>query len=168
MFGNAKVTMLLCIATVGLRPSQAFSTFHRITCHSSIQSVQQRMTSSDDKAFGVGEQTIEMRNLIEAEMNVDDSRNVTKSVVSISEVSDKKETSPTLSPSAVVRFLAPTLALWIAPPVMSLIDTSAVGRFCGPMDLAGTKKSFKIKLPLLRKFLILFPLHSTQPWLYHH
>ncbi|KAL3938639.1 MAG: hypothetical protein SGBAC_006496 [Bacillariaceae sp.] len=41
-----------------------------------------------------------------------------------------------LSPKAVLRFIAPTLALWIAPPVMSLIDTSAVGRFCGAADLA--------------------------------
>lgn len=49
-----------------------------------------------------------------------------------------------LSPKAVLRFIAPTLALWIAPPVMSLIDTSAVGRFCGAADLAGTISCFFI------------------------
>jgi len=43
---------------------------------------------------------------------------------------------PTLRPMAVLRFIAPTLALWMAPPVMSLIDTSVVGRYCGPTDLA--------------------------------
>jgi Na+-driven multidrug efflux pump len=44
--------------------------------------------------------------------------------------------SPVLQPMAVLKFLAPTLALWVAPPVMSLIDTAVVGRFCGPTDLA--------------------------------
>jgi hypothetical protein len=48
------------------------------------------------------------------------------------------ENTRTLSPKAVLRFIAPTMALWIAPPIMSLIDTSAVGRFCGPTELAGT------------------------------
>ena len=31
---------------------------------------------------------------------------------------------------AILKFLAPTLALWVAPPIMSLIDTSVVGRHC--------------------------------------
>jgi len=45
--------------------------------------------------------------------------------------------SPTsLRPGTLLRFVAPTLALWIAPPVMSLIDTSVVGRICGATELA--------------------------------
>ncbi|CAJ1939015.1 unnamed protein product [Cylindrotheca closterium] len=52
--------------------------------------------------------------------------------------SSSSEKLRSLSPKAVLRFIAPTLALWIAPPVMSLIDTSAVGRFCGATDLAAT------------------------------
>lgn len=40
------------------------------------------------------------------------------------------------SPLAVAKFVAPTIALWIAPPVMSLIDSSVVGRYCGATELA--------------------------------
>ena len=48
----------------------------------------------------------------------------------------RREESRTLSPATVLRFIAPTLALWVAPPVMSLIDTAVVGRYCGAIDLA--------------------------------
>ena len=41
-----------------------------------------------------------------------------------------------LSPLSILKFITPTLALWIAPPVMSLIDTSVVGSYCGATDLA--------------------------------
>ena len=40
---------------------------------------------------------------------------------------DDGNDAPALSPKAVLRFLAPTLALWIAPPIMSLIDSRYSG-----------------------------------------
>jgi thiol:disulfide interchange protein len=49
-------------------------------------------------------------------------------------------TASALTPKSVLKFLGPTLALWIAPPIMSLIDTSVVGRFCGPTDLAALSR----------------------------
>jgi len=44
--------------------------------------------------------------------------------------------APALKAREIVKFVAPTLCLWMAPPVMSLIDTSVVGRFCGSLELA--------------------------------
>jgi len=71
--------------------------------------------------FGVSEKTLGLRDsLLESD----------------GEELGKPEEFPTLRPQALLRFVAPTLALWIAPPVMSLVDTSVVGRFCGAMDLA--------------------------------
>lgn len=80
--------------------------------------------------FGVGEKTVGMKNLIQNEE--DDTLMHEKSAKS----KPNNKSSPTLSPKAVLKFIAPTLALWIAPPIMSLIDTSVVGRFCGSNDLA--------------------------------
>ena len=115
------------------------------------------------EGFGVGEKTIELRDLVESVNDVDidappeDQISKPKKVKatkkrgkSATPDTSPKETSteshheepqsqravPTLRPMSVLRFVAPTLALWIAPPVMSLIDTSVVGRYCGPTDLA--------------------------------
>jgi putative MATE family efflux protein len=63
--------------------------------------------------FGVGEKTTAAKSLLTPPLKTD-----------------------ALSPSAILRFVAPTLALWIAPPVMSLIDTAVVGRYCGATELA--------------------------------
>jgi hypothetical protein len=83
--------------------------------------------------FGVGEKTIGMRDLTQNQAGDLDAVTEQSSLSVVS-----AQTTPSLSPKTVLRFIAPTLALWIAPPIMSLIDTSAVGRFCGPTDLAGT------------------------------
>jgi len=100
--------------------------------------------------FGVGEKTMELKHLTEATTSLSshekrttivgpqkDTTLSSSSVDSVEEQQQQEEkTIPTLHPLAVLKFVAPTLALWIAPPVMSLIDTSVVGRFCGPTDLA--------------------------------
>ncbi|GAX25563.1 hypothetical protein FisN_28Hh032 [Fistulifera solaris] len=41
-----------------------------------------------------------------------------------------------LSARSVFQFVTPTLALWMAPPIMSLIDTAVVGQCCGATQLA--------------------------------
>jgi Na+-driven multidrug efflux pump len=56
-------------------------------------------------------------------------------IVTTNETDDMTSSSQ-LTAKSVLKFLAPTLALWIAPPIMSLIDTSVVGTFCGATDLA--------------------------------
>eukprot|EP00980_Cylindrotheca_fusiformis_P030366 scaffold24711_cov122-Cylindrotheca_fusiformis.AAC.2 len=118
-------------------------------------------TSDEDwdsipEGFGVGERTLGMRDLIQNEEGLrteeeridgeaeNDQSSITAVTAATSSATDDASTTTTqetvaartLSPIAVLRFIAPTLALWIAPPVMSLIDTSAVGRFCGPTELA--------------------------------
>jgi hypothetical protein len=108
------------------------------------------------EGFGVGEKTLGIRDLIN---NQEDSNvampdaDLVQPAPPIMQQEQQQEPSSsskkddeasvaantrTLSPKAVLRFIAPTMALWIAPPIMSLIDTSAVGRFCGPTELAGT------------------------------
>ena len=53
----------------------------------------------------------------------------------VEEPSRSKEVVPTrggaaqMDARAVAKFFAPTLALWVAPPLMSLIDTAVVGRY---------------------------------------
>lgn len=42
----------------------------------------------------------------------------------------------TLDARSVFQFVTPTLALWMAPPIMSLIDTAVVGQCCGATQLA--------------------------------
>ena len=112
------------------------------------------------EGFGVGEKTIEFRDIVESTSEIGivtpsedqitkpKKKKSAKSGESSTDVSVDDMTQdhqqerrsqgvvPTLSPKSVLRFVAPTLALWIAPPVMSLIDTSVVGRYCGPTDLA--------------------------------
>eukprot|EP00978_Attheya_sp_CCMP212_P001637 scaffold3335_cov43-Attheya_sp.AAC.3 len=109
--------------------------------------------------FGVGEKTLELRDLV-GSVSDDGIDNILSSVsqealvqpalqtkeepttiiaaadIQSSTTSNVEKSVPTLQPMAVLKFLAPTLALWVAPPVMSLIDTAVVGRFCGPTDLA--------------------------------
>jgi len=120
----------------------------------------------DPEPFGVGEKTIALMQMVEAaaaeaetaaatasekakekeeieetqtfstDKEEEDSEDKTTSVI----ITEKKEA--TLQPASalsflsIIRFLTPTLALWIAPPIMSLIDTSVVGRYCGSVDLA--------------------------------
>jgi len=93
----------------------------------------------EGSCFGVTEKNMELKNLIEAQNAVDKPKleqivgeEQGKAAVTTTETA----IAPSLAPMAILHFIAPTLALWIAPPVMSLIDTSAVGRFCGPTDLA--------------------------------
>jgi len=114
--------------------------------------------TSEQPVVGVSEKTIAMSDIIQTTTTDDpialnDDINNHATTVSESEVqtaqSSQEETEESmlladdssseklsLSPKAVLRFIAPTIALWVAPPIMSLIDTSAVGRFCGPTDLA--------------------------------
>jgi putative MATE family efflux protein len=87
------------------------------------------LVTENFEPFGIGEKTIEFRDLAKTTEDIE----ISDKVVEIAEVVPK---ALTLRPMAVLRFLAPTLILWIAPPVMSLIDTSVVGRYCGPTDLA--------------------------------
>lgn len=95
----------------------------------------------DEPIFGVGEKTLELRDLVESDSEIDISV-PTEDLKEVTVRQDSNTTTsatpvvPTLAPMTVLRFVAPTLALWIAPPVMSLIDTSVVGRFCGANDLA--------------------------------
>ena len=95
--------------------------------------------------LGVGEKSIAFRDLNKSEITnpylSTNDENPDKSIT------ESKEEARTLEPKAVIQFLIPTLALWLAPPIMSLIDTSMVGRFCGPTDLAG-------KYPFLRLYSI--------------
>lgn len=107
-------------------------------------------TCTDDvrmEGFGVVEKTVELRDLVQADSEVDISVPEEALIQPPKEVSRKEDmnatsfegpttTVPTLRPMTVLRFVAPTLALWIAPPVMSLIDTSVIGRLCGANDLA--------------------------------
>ncbi|GAX29203.1 hypothetical protein FisN_28Lh032 [Fistulifera solaris] len=44
--------------------------------------------------------------------------------------------SYSLDARSVFQFVTPTLALWMAPPIMSLIDTAVVGQCCGATQLA--------------------------------
>jgi Na+-driven multidrug efflux pump len=112
---------------------------------------QQHMTKSDNgdeiptdkkmiEGFGVGEKSQELRGLVESDEDIDLCVPAEDLVVPKEDnmecPSEPIKTTPTLSPMALLRFIAPTLALWIAPPVMSLIDTIVVGRFCGANDLA--------------------------------
>jgi hypothetical protein len=108
------------------------------------------------EGFGVGEKTLGIRDLINSQEDISvampdadlvqpaapimPQEQQQQEPLSSSRKDDDAsvaENTRTLSPKAVLRFLAPTMALWIAPPIMSLIDTSAVGRFCGPTELAG-------------------------------
>lgn len=100
-------------------------------------------TDTRIEGFGVGEKTLEFRDLVESDDNVDVSVPledlVEPAMLPFSRHVNTTTTTavvPTLAPMTVLRFVAPTLALWIAPPIMSLIDTSVVGRFCGASDLA--------------------------------
>lgn len=138
------VVVLFTFLFVGLfQPAQTFFTcqISRRICSdiTPSQDFSLRMTHNDgDKGFGVGEKAIEFRDLMRSEKNIDVSvpeknRDSLKRKQKEGVVGD----SPTLRPKAILRFVAPTLALWIAPPIMSLVDTSVVGRFCGPTDLAG-------------------------------
>jgi len=91
------------------------------------------------EGFGVGEKTIELRDLVESDSEIDTSvsdEDLVEPKEATLKRSPKTTAAPALRPLTVMRFVAPTLALWIAPPVMSLIDTSVVGRFCGASDLA--------------------------------
>lgn len=110
--------------------------------------VPKNLTTDMVEGFGVGEKTMEMRDLIESAADDIDVSVPAEDLMEPKEVTVEKEAAqpsqpqlkeketPTLHPMAVLRFVAPTLALWIAPPVMSLIDTSVVGRYCGPIELA--------------------------------
>jgi hypothetical protein len=145
---------LLCVGLSILQPSPAFSTNQIISprigldATATTRGFPQRMTNGDDdrvEGFGVGTKAIELRDSVKSENGIDASAPEESLIDPIKEIegeileSDElsKKGVPTLQPKAVLRFLAPTLALWIAPPVMSLIDTSVVGRFCGATDLAG-------------------------------
>jgi len=96
------------------------------------------------EGFGVGEKTLEFRDLVESDQEVDISvpeedlvqPKEAKLQMDVNATITTTTRMPTLAPLTVLKFVAPTLALWIAPPVMSLIDTSVVGRFCGANDLA--------------------------------
>ena len=88
--------------------------------------------------FGVGEKSLQFRNLLQTDGNetmaridepektrtIDDTTvtsNTESPITSKSDELDSDENgspTPTLRPMAVLRFVAPTLALWIAPPVM--------------------------------------------------
>jgi putative MATE family efflux protein len=102
------------------------------------------LESEKVEGFGVGEKAMVVRDLVESVSDFDisvaaeDLIEPKEAVIEeeISRVQSTEKTVPTLHPMTVLRFVAPTLALWIAPPVMSLIDTSVVGRYCGPTDLA--------------------------------
>lgn len=115
--------------------------------------------TSEKPVVGISEKTIAMGDIIQTTTSddataLDDDINYAAATIPEIEVqmaqlseqemeecmllaNESSSEKPSLSPKAVLRFIAPTLALWIAPPVMSLIDTSAVGRFCGANDLAG-------------------------------
>lgn len=110
-----------------------------------------KMTDDDDddspaddtiiEGFGVGEKTLELRDLVEVDQEIDISVPQEDLIDPVPLQKDLNTTTiitkvPTLAPMTLLKFVAPTLALWIAPPVMSLIDTSVVGRFCGASDLA--------------------------------
>ena len=134
------------------RPSSTLSG----RCHTlKMTAAQQQRRHDDDEAtalaaddkrikgFGVGEKTLEFRDLVESDDKVDISVPfedlVEPAMAFARHVNTTTATTavvPTLAPMTVLRFVAPTLALWIAPPIMSLIDTSVVGRFCGASDLA--------------------------------
>ena len=104
------------------------------------------------EGFGVGEKSLGMKDFIQSEdetvssSSISDNKDAKDAMepLMVKTADDDREKAivseknnvPSLTPKAVLRFIAPTLALWIAPPVMSLIDTSVVGRFCGPTDLA--------------------------------
>ena len=96
------------------------------------------------EGFGVGEKTVEMKNIIDLDSNITVTVPYEDQVEPTEPLIEEKTTRDAVVPSAmtpktVLRFLAPTLALWIAPPVMSLIDTSVVGRYCGPNRLGGSQ-----------------------------
>lgn len=140
------------------------------------------------EVLGISEKTLVMNDMIQTaatdkgvtesnDSSITNATSVTTTVVeeetSVLLQSDKNnDSSPTeklsLSPKAVLRFIAPTLALWIAPPVMSLIDTSAVGRFCGPSDLAGTydNRHSADQNRQTHTHLNLFAPYSSQSWLH--
>jgi len=98
------------------------------------------------EGFGVSEKNIELRDLMasddEIDINVPEAdlvepvASAKRDLMKETNSNSNSKDVPTLHPKAVMKFMAPTLALWIAPPVMSLIDTAVVGRFCGPTDLA--------------------------------
>lgn len=136
--------------------------------YNDISPSEEAVEADPSENLGVSEKTLVMKDMIQTVKSDDEliesedvtSNHTTTTATEVEEVKvvDKVEeeesaallsaddenssSSPTekisLSPKAVLRFIAPTLALWIAPPVMSLIDTSAVGLYCGPTDLAGT------------------------------
>lgn len=104
--------------------------------------------------FGVGEKSLEFRELIESSTDQDDVDMLCVPADDLIDVPNAKEqvecavidtvdagtkttaASSSLSPSTILKFISPTLALWIAPPIMSLIDTSVVGQYCGSTELA--------------------------------
>jgi len=133
----------ICQATThvgfGVRRSQKQPLQHRMAMsktsndYKSINSQPTNRTAIDGGSFGVSEKNLELNNLIEAQNTVDmPDLEQEESPVRTA----KNTTALDLTPKAVLRFIVPTLALWIAPPVMSLIDTSVVGRYCGSNDLA--------------------------------
>jgi hypothetical protein len=100
------------------------------------------------EGFGVGEKAIGLRDLIQNEEDILEQPLSKKNESTVLSEPTATKSSPTLRPKAVMKFIAPTFALWIAPPIMSLIDTSVVGRYCGPTDLAGMYKPFDFLLQL--------------------
>jgi len=91
------------------------------------------------EGFGVTEKNIEFRDMLESNDEIDinvPEADLVEPKELITSADSKSKNAPTINPKTVIKFMAPTLALWIAPPVMSLIDTSVVGLFCGPLELA--------------------------------
>jgi len=148
-FSSPCLAFMPCISP--FKRSSSPLSIHKSARIKSVRTMRRAMTSGGAKengidnfeGFGVGQKSLELRDLVEVNEGVNVSSEVEST--NIQQKSEEFESPsnsqpakavPSLRPMAVLRFVAPTLALWIAPPIMSLIDTSAVGRFCGPTDLA--------------------------------
>merc|ERR1719504_92366 len=56
----------------------------------------------------------------------------------------EKAKHPLPSAGELARFCLPTLGIWLAPPFLSLIDTSVVGMHCSVSSLAALAPSTKL------------------------
>ena len=147
-FAFSRSTIILCrpnTVTKMNRRRYRYTTLQMTEDDTSDSTSTEEQRPSLESVFGVSEKTVELRDLVASDSEID------VSVPQEDLVEPKKEEEeeatlrleveqpthiPTLRPMTVLRFVVPTLALWIAPPVMSLIDTSVVGRYCGANDLA--------------------------------